>query len=252
MKSPRISPHRNRAFTLIELMTAIVVLAIVLVLLVKFAGIAGDTWLGGEKQVNNLSKARAMLDLVARDAQAGVFRDDLPAFPPAITGTLAFYTQRPGVPAVTGTVRGVSLVTYALDPDQTKTTLKRGDMAILWDSPAQSITFSNTNAFTSSARGSVTLRDTAPGIVGFRVLFIQADGTTSGTYAGMSGTNPVLAMGVSLAVLDDRTLTRLNTPAISALRQKFSAPTTWDNQPARLAPGLTIFERYVPLPKYYP
>gem|GEM_PF-6946421 len=235
-------------------MTAIVVLAIVLVLLVKFAGIAGETWLGGEKQVNNLSKARAMLDLVARDAQAGVFRDDLPAFPPAISGTLAFYTQRPGVPAVTGTgtVRGVSLVTYALDPDQGKTTLKRGDMAILWDSPAHSITFSNTNAFTSSASGSVTLRDTAPGIVGFRVLFIQADGTTSGTYAGMSGTNPVLAMGVSLAVLDDRTLGRLNTPAISVLRQKFADPATWDNQPARLSPGLRIFERYVPLPKYYP
>ncbi|XHR27943.1 MAG: type II secretion system protein J [Chthoniobacteraceae bacterium] len=251
MKSPRISPHRNRAFTLIELMTSIVVLALVLVLLVKFAGIAGDTWLGGEKQVNNLSKARAMLDLVARDAQAGVFRDDLPAFPPAITGTLAFYTQRPGVPAVSGTVRGVSLVTYALDPDQTKTTLKRGDMAILWDSPAQSITFSNTSAFTASASGSVTLRDTAPGIVGFRVLFIQADGTTSGTYAAMSGTNPVLAMGVSLAVLDDRTLTHLNTSAISTLRQKFSDPATWDNQPARLSPGLRIFERYVPLPKYY-
>ena len=244
----------SRAFTLIELLVAVAVLALISVILMQLLSAASQTWLTGQAKVNNFSKGRSMLDLLARDLQMGVYRSDLPAFP---NGEIAFYTLRPGFSSAGGVVRNVSWTRYDLG-SSTNTVLQRADLAADWNSPG-SPSFGSTNA----PSGAVS-RDTALGVVGFQVQFVYPDGTLSTNY--VASARPTAA-SIGIAVVDDKTLERLRLDAskISSLRDGFATSASgtnsikadwenhlqslnWDSYPKSLATGLKIFERYVPLP----
>lgn len=251
-------------FTLIELLVAIAVLALMTVLLAQMLQSTSQSWLGGQARVNNFTKARSMLDLLARDIQSGVFRKDLGLFAGAQAGqpltNVAFYTQRPGVVTGSGAqVRGVSLVQYTMD---SSSMLKRGDLPILWDGAATDISFGSTNSLPGLV--SVTSRETVPGVVGFRVLFLQKDGYLSSTY---DPANPAKGVAIGLAVIDDNTLRKLAdsgklTALQTALNSQVSGTNSvkadwdrylqsgmpWENYPSDLGRGLKIFERYVLFP----
>jgi len=261
---PAKKPDGSKGFTLVEMLTAMTILAAIMLFLVQMARMAGDTCMVGQKQVNNLTKARSMMDLIALDAQMGVFRDDLTAFPLSSgSATLAFYTKRAGV-NVSGTMRDISLIMYTINTSSTNSMLSRGDMAIGWSDPASVMPFNNTSGFTDNM-GSVTLRDTVPGVVGLKVIFIQSDGTVSPVYPTSSGTNPVRALGVALAVIDDQTLKQLSPANLTAMRNALNTAASgtrsikadwedyldhgmvWNNYPKELATGVKILERYVSL-----
>jgi prepilin-type N-terminal cleavage/methylation domain-containing protein len=240
-----------RGFTLLELLVAMAVLALMTVLLAQILVSTSKSWLGGQARANNFAKARSMLDLMARDVQSGVFRSDLGAFDGS---EMSFYTRRAGVS--TNQVRDVSLVKYYLS----NSTLQRADLAIPWSNNAASdISFGTTNSLPQLA--GVTARDASPGVVGFKALFLQQDGTLSATF------DPATSRGVAigLAVVDDRTLAKLGTTQIAGLQAGFAANTTgtnslkadweayltnvnWTNYPSDLGRGLKIFERNVLFP----
>jgi len=242
-------------FTLIELLVAIAVLALVSVILAQMLSATSQTWLTGQAKVNNFTKGRAMLDLLARDLQSGVYRSDLPVFP---SGTVAFYVERPGFSGSTNVLRNVSWVSYDLG-EPTNAMLQRADLAIEWNA-------TNAVAFGSSTApaGSVP-RDTAPGVVGFKIQFLYGDGSLSTNYVA---TNRPKAVAVGLAVVDDRTLERMQAEPlkIASLRNGFASHASgtnsvkadweeymrndiiWDSYPKSLATGLKVFERYVALP----
>jgi type II secretory pathway pseudopilin PulG len=256
-KSPGV-----KAFTLIELLVAMAVLMLMTVLLAQMLQSTSQSWLGGLARVNNFAKARSMMDLMARDVQSGVFRQDLAVFGGATTAqpftNMAFYTLRPGVDT-NALVRDVSLVQYTLDANSV---LQRGDLSIQWDGAPADISFGNTGALPELAR--VTPRETVSGIVGFQILFMQKDGTLSKVY------DPVLSgkgMAIGLAVVDDKTLDRLRdqgklAPLQAALAGTLSGTNSvksdwdaylktglvWSNYPPDLARGLKVFERYVVFP----
>jgi len=251
-------------FTLIDLIVAIAVLALMTVLLAQMLQSTSQSWLGGQARVNNFTKARSMLDLMARDIQSGVFRKDLGLFAGAQAGlpltNVAFYTQRPGVVTGSGAqVRGVSLVQYTMDDSSM---LKRGDLPILWNGAATDISFGETNSLPEL--DSVTSRETVPGVVGFRVLFLQGDGSLSSFY---SPANPAKGVAIGLAVIDDNTLRKLTASGkLSALQTALNGQVSgtnsvkadwdkylqsgmaWENYPSDLGRGLKIFERYVLFP----
>lgn len=253
------------AFTLIELLVAMAVLALMTVLLAQMLQSTSQSWLGGQARVNNFTKARSMLDLMARDVQSGVFREDLGMFAGVTAGqpltNMAFYTLRPGVPATAGApIRNVSLVQYSMD---SASVLQRGDRAIPWDTNAASaITFGTTNALPELS--SVVSRETVSGVVGFQILFMQRDGTLAKTYdPALSGKG----LAIGMAVVDDNTLKRLQaagkvddlqaalagiltgTNSVKAEWDTFlQSGLNWDNYPTDLARGLKIFERYVVFP----
>ncbi len=253
----------RRGFTLIELLVAIAVLALMTVLLAQMLQATSQSWLGGQARVNNFTKARSMLDLMARDIQAGVFRKDLGEFSGIQAGlpmtNVAFYTQRPGVSSVGPKTRGVSLVQYTMDASSM---LQRGDLAIAWDGNASDISFGVTDALPKLAN--VTSRETVPGVVGFRMLFLQQDGSLSDTY------NPALpakGVAIGLAVIDDNTLRKLNdAEKLASLQDVLKANVSgtnsvkadwdeylqsdmsWESYPSDLGRGLKIFERYVLFP----
>ncbi|HSI84088.1 MAG: type II secretion system protein J [Candidatus Methylacidiphilales bacterium] len=251
----------HAGFTLAEMLVAMAVLAVIMVMLGQISQTVSQAWLDGQRKVNNFTKARAMLDMFARDVQGAVFRPDLAVFPGSDT---IFYTRRPGVPSTSGgVVRNVSLVRYSYNTDQSTTTtistLQRGDMAIPWNATASTIPFGNTTDFGTNTP---TSRDTAPGVINYKVLFIYADGTNSLTYTA-STTNPVRAIGLTLAVVDDQSLKFLSLAQVLALRTALDANCSgttsvkadwekylasglpWNSYPKRLGVGFKIFERYV-------
>ncbi len=252
----RMHPRSRSSFTLVEIMVAISVLSLMAVLIAQVVtGISG-TWQTGLRRINNFAKGRAMLDLVAQDIQAGVFRSDLAAFP---NSQAALYTRRQGV----GGVRSLTLVTYAINASDPESSLQRGDLAVNWTS---TISFGDTNDFGTNIP---VARDTAAGVVGFQMAFVQADGTFSTIYSTNSA-NPTRAVDVALAVVDDQTLhllaasnktTLLRTALKGAVTGTRSVRADWEDYlrsgiqwstyPKSLAIGLKIFERYVPLPVSY-
>jgi len=246
---------RRRGFTLIEMLVAMAVLALVTIVLAQMLQAASQTWLTGQARVNNFNKGRSMLDLLVRDLQGGLYRDDLPAFP---NGDVAFYTERAGFSGGTNATRNLSWVQYGLGTTS-NTILQRSDLAVAWNA-ANSLAFGSTNVPTGA-----TARDTAPGVVGFQVQFLYADGSMSTNYVA---TNRPRAFSIGLAVIDDKTLERLQADPlkITALRNGFASHASgtnslkadwenylksdlnWDSYPKSLATGLKVFERYVSLP----
>lgn len=230
------------------------VLALLIVLIAQVVGAMGDTWRNGLHRINNFTKARAMLNLFARDIQAGVFREDLAAFP---DDKISIYTRQPGV----GGSRSLTLVEYAINTSDERSPLQRGDLPVGWTS---TISFGDTLNFGTNIP---VARDTAAGVVGFELQFVQADGTFSTTFSP-KGANPTRAVAVALAVVDDLTIRRLSEAGLTAaLRAELQnsvasgsrgAKAAWEDHlqngldwsayPKSLATGLKIFERHVPLP----
>jgi len=256
IKKRRIPRKRARqGFSLVEMLVAIAVLTLMTLLLAQMFSSVSRTWLGGQARVDNFSKARVLLDLACEDLRSGVFRPDLAAFP----GTnLTFYTRRPGFQSGAGDLRDVSLVSYVTQPDGT---LLRGDLAVAWTNNASSISFGNTNALPHAS--SVTARDMASGVLGFRVLFIGTNGGLTSTYAPANG---LRGFSVGLAVVDGGTMKKLTSPQLDTLRaglegalsgtnsiradweNHLQSGLNWQSYPKDLGSGLRIFERYVSLP----
>ena len=245
-------------FTLIEVLTSIAVMAILTAMLGTMILTMGHTWENARDRVNNFTKARAMLDMMDNDLQAGLFRPDLPAFP---SGNMEFYTLRPGI-STAQPVRNISAVGYQINT--ASNVLQRSDQSYQWTS---AIAFGAGATFPTTG----TARDTAPGVVGFQVVFEQADGTLStNTYNSTSTANPTRAIGITLAVVDDQTMLALSaanqvTTLSAALKNAVPSPPTgsvkavwesylngtsmnWKSYPSGLGVGLKIFERYVILP----
>ncbi len=253
------------AFSLIEVLVAMAVLALMVVFLSQLLQSASDGLLGGKARVNSFTKARSMLDLLSRDVQAGVFRDDLAAFadgsPSSTFSNIAFYTRRSGVPVGGGTdLRSVSLVQYTLG---TNGVLKRGDYPVSWSGPADGISFGVTNAFPKLTE--VTDRDTVPGVVGFRVLFLQTNGILTNSY---DPSNRPVSLAIGMAFVDDNALKKLTPTQLDKLQSDLAGQVTgtnspkadwdaylqgggmsWAAYPKDLGRGLKIFERYVLLPR---
>lgn len=245
----------RRGFSLVEMLVAVTVLALMTLLLSQMFSSVNQTWLGGQSRVDNFSKARVLLDLASEDLRAGVFRSDLAAFPGS---NLTFYTRRPGFQSGAGLLRDVSLVSYGMQPDGT---LQRGDFAVAWTNAASAISFGNTNSLPQAA--SMTQRDMASGVLAFRVLFLGTNGMLASSYVP---TNGLRGFSIGLAVLDGRTLKKLSPAQFDTLRAGLQGAVSgtngiradWENHlrsginwtayPDNLATGLRIFERYVSLP----
>lgn len=219
-------------FTLVELLVAISILAILVVILGQILGLVSLSWSVGKQRMDNLTKARAFLDLFARDVQDGVFRPDLAAFIDqagnvcsSSSTSYAFYTKRTG--GGTGVSRGLSLVNYELNLNTVTgdSALMRGALPVTWTSTWPS--FGSTGALPELATNlkpsnpsfsttSPYYTEVAAGVIAFRVYFINSNpanpsaATYSWTYIpwnySTAGTVPVtVAVGVAVVIVDDQT-----------------------------------------------
>jgi len=275
---PAPSAHRRESFTLVEMLVAVTILSLMLALMFSMVGMVFHATNEGQGRIDNSMRARVMLDVLADDIEGGVFRPDLPAFGTnngllttngisTLTNgasAVAFYTRSPGILA---NARNLSLVIYRLD-GSTNAIFRRDQLAVPWTAPASN--WSSTVPFQgelSTGIDNATSQNMAEGVVGFSLFFCRADQSITNVYSGYQSTNPVVAVGVALAMVDTRTLQILNqTGKLNALTQALgssgaltgtnSAKADWDvllessgffqNYPAGLSTGLKTFERIIP------
>lgn len=70
----RKSNRRNHGFTLLELMVAMGITAVIVTVLVTVTGIATDTWTRSRSEIRASRQAKTMLDLLAKDFESFVSR----------------------------------------------------------------------------------------------------------------------------------------------------------------------------------
>lgn len=251
-----IAPAGYRAFTLVEMSVAMAILTMIVISLSTILFTTSLSCNTGLQRANNFTKARCMLDAMARDLNGILLRSDLPAFS---NSNFEFYTQQAGI--ISGSPRQISLVSYSIDSTSEKSILQRGDVGATWSTSAQTIRFS---APAGSSLPALVQRDTIEGVVGFEAIFYFKDGTVSRQYT-MSADNPLRAISLNLAVIDDPCLKQLSAAQIRDLRQKLTTvaqsgteiKSTWDGYistqldwtkyPKKLASGIKTYERYVTL-----
>jgi prepilin-type N-terminal cleavage/methylation domain-containing protein len=254
---------RRRGFTLVEMLVAVAVLSLMLVALGQLLSDIGRTVQQMAGRLDNYTKARAALDVFARDVREGVFRSDLAAFPSGLTlpsgdPAFAFYTRRPGVGANT---RDLSLVAYGID--SATGSFQRGSMPIRWGDAASLVSFNNTTTLPEFSN--VTTSDMADGVMRMGVYFVNNGGGLSKTYTAQTQ-----AVGVTLAVVDAGALKVLSASQLQQLtstngalpddssatptqtlgtfwQAKMAASGFFTGYPQALHTGLHVYERYVPL-----
>ena len=279
----------RQSFTMIEMMVALSILSFMLVSLAQVAGLASRAFHLGHDRVDNFTKSRAMLDLLANDLQRAVFRGDLPIFGTgapaasatatpngpyyftATTFTNAFYTRMPGVGGAGAQMRDLSLVSYALSTGALgadKAALERSDLPVSWTG-AQKVSFQGD---LGPLLQGATVREVAPGVVGFRLAFRRADGTLidQSQYAGYDAANPVVAVDIGLTVIADKCLNRLSAQQVQDIQNALaqaslgftSVKSSWDQETLNatfyanypkalgLGEGLKTFERWVACPPF--
>ena len=277
---PTSSRSDIRSFTLIEMLVAIAILALIMTLMFSVMSLTFHANTVEQSNVDNFTRARAMLNVMASDVENGVFRPDLPAF--GIQNGLtnyngltyltngapatAFYTRNPGIASDS---RNLSLVVYRLD-GSTNAVFMRDQLPVPWAVPGANWTTNlpfQTNL--DNAIADATTNDVAQGVVGFQIFFCRADQSITTNCTGYQPGNPVISVGVAFVVVDSRALQTLNltgklyalTGALAGkgvLTGTNSAKADWDryiestafnqnqNYPANLGVGLKTFERLVP------
>ena len=259
------------SFTLVEVLVAVSMLMIMVAFLwTLFASVCAIS-IAGKQDAENSSNARAVLDLMSQELEAGVNRADLTNWV-SWTGsksTLGFFTRSPGsaispAPVSTANYRGLSFVEYTLSRSATNASLQRGDQACLWsDVPLGRLPL----GYADSTVATPALSEVLPGVLVFQVTFLQQDGS----YSSLYGTNSI-AIGLSLAMVDSASLNLLSRAGkIEALASTLagayggsgvssaSPKSAWehavdsrnvlDGYPQPLKTGLRFFERFVDLPK---
>lgn len=252
------------AFSLVEMLVAIVILVVIVVLAGGVIGSVSETARQAQGRMSNFDKARALINRLSMDLNAGIFDGTLPAFPDAASGArFAFFVGRPAA----GSRRSLSCSEYFQDRTENPGAFYRRDLAFPWEGGSVPLPWGAAAPDMSSATDSLLCE----GIAGFAYAFLQQDGTFSRTYIAADGTRSV-AIRLALAVLDERAVTRLAASeklgpllaglagAVSDPDQKagpaWSARGDWErflatqagNLPSGVTSGTRIFEVTLALP----
>ncbi len=193
MKSTPVFRCRSKAdssagitgFTLVEMLVAIFVLAILLGLLTSVFGLVNSSYLLGKSAASNFTKARTSLDIMTLDYQLGVFRPDVPAF---TGGSNIFYTLRQASSTVGDMPR--SLICYRVSTTATGSVLQRSADQV------ETFPFNQTTMPTPG-----NFQDLVNGVLVMQLSFVGPDGSLSTVYA--TGDK---AVAIDLATADDATM----------------------------------------------
>jgi hypothetical protein len=268
------------AFTLVELLVAMVVLTIVVLLCAQMLVVVATTWNSGRSQADNFSKARIAMDIITHDVESAVIRQDLPAFFSGPTSpALTFYTKQAGLltSSTTGN-RPISRVLYsvAIAADQSCVLRRSSNGFNFGDDLGYS------PAVWAVPMGATPINsDIGPGVLVMNYQFIDTTGLDVlpaninngwANSATKSGVQSLRAITLSMAVIDGQNLkTLISLGKVSQLQKNFdttddpgrvqSFASAWQTQvdspahplnsggvPTNVLRGLKTFERTVMLP----
>ncbi len=203
------------AFSLVEVLVASAVLAILLVIVAGIMNNTVDLTKVSNRRSSADGEARQALDRITSDLHAAILRNDLPQRITKETGNdgLTFYAQRDGYEGD----RGISRVSYGVMSNA----LLRGADGTSWDTNSgKNVAFGGTNVPALADMESEAL---APGIFRVELAFLMRDGTIKESATNMVSTDPakdVKAIIVAVAALDP-TIRRQITASSDALPLQF-------------------------------
>jgi|GEM_PF-6158832 len=216
--------EKQKAFTLLEMMVATTIFVLLALLMSQIIGPAIEVVSKGRRVSDLQSRARAALDVIARDVGNGIYRADLTTFSDG-TGdpALAFFTRRPGLAAPTADPsdsRQLSFVVYEVLSErsgQPDFSLWRGSINVEWDDnqtyppmtlsgPLPFITGGVATAFQQSSQAP-TLEPVLEGVLRLELRFLGTDGLYRNTYnSDPTAVDPVSkAVSITLLVTDEKT-----------------------------------------------
>jgi prepilin-type N-terminal cleavage/methylation domain-containing protein len=244
-----------RGFTILELLVAITVLALVLVLAFQIVGMIGQTWIGGRGLAETQTQSRVFFDLIARDLRGAVLDGSLPAFQ---SNRFAFYTLRPASSGGSSTNRVFCLVEYAADTNAGGIFRREADLSS-WAADPTNAPLQGTNLPAVDAQSGMQIADAVPI---FDWFFIHKDGTASKAF-----TDDVAVLRVSAVIMDRTAFANLPPDVLSGFRAALADPSpegvtgAWRARldtngwkvggillPDRVRRGTKFYERTYPLP----
>jgi len=214
---------RKRAFTLLEMLVAMTIFVMLALLLSQIIGPTMDV-VGKSRRFFDLhSRARAALDIIARDLGNGVYRADLETFrDESDEPALAFFTRRAGLvdPSANPTdYRQLSFVVYQTLPEkdgEPDFSLWRGSINVEWENnvtypqvvltgPMPFLDGAVPLAYAKSVQ-EPTMEPVLTGIARLELRFLGTDGRYRKTYNADSDVGPVSkAACITLLVTDEKT-----------------------------------------------
>lgn len=278
---PCLSPHRHRAFTLIEMLVGMAILCLMVTLMAGMIGNVSRAWHVSRDKMDSASKGRALMNTLQREIRNAVIREDLANFP---NGEFSFYTTTRSHATVDDYARSLTFVTYQQkDAANQRPALYRQDkpFSYLVGGAADSPEWKAADvAATMPAAPGTLVRQLCDGVYGFRYAFIQSDGTIGTTFvsqrtaarnaaANTTPASPTVAVQVSIAVLGEQgeeilervglkndlvsALDGIGTPAGAG----WSAKSLWDAKildgnsfssfPSQVVSAIRTYERVIPL-----
>jgi prepilin-type N-terminal cleavage/methylation domain-containing protein len=209
------------AFTLIEMMVALVVLSILLLFLGQVVTLTGQAIAVNSSQLDAAGQARVFFDRLALDLSASPQRSDLGMSftrnSEGVNASLQFYS---GVKGLTG-ARQLSWVSYQISPTTYQLERTAGGTDYAGGTPV---------AFLPQALptpNSTTYQVMASGIFRLELCYLLDTGFFSNSTSGSSGTDysHVKGIVVGVAVIDGRSAALLNTAQLRQFSQDFGNTT---------------------------
>ncbi len=174
--------RRTDAFSLVELLVATAVVALMVVIVAAIAGSAVTVTSASKRRMSADSGSREALNRMAADLASPLLRNDLPDVVEKRTGNdrLSFHAQVDGY----GGDRGISLVSYLVSDHPALTNaaedfgefvLLRGSAGTDWASGSNSLHFGTNNILPPVHQD--TIETAASDVFRFEVAFLMADGS---------------------------------------------------------------------------
>jgi len=275
--APTHTENSSGGFTLIELMVAMAVFAMMAVLLVVM--VDGTSRVTGQshRRISGDAGARQTLDRISADVARAIMRDDLPFRVDKTVGNdgISFLANVDGYTEG----RGMSVISY----NGSNGTLQRGVDATSWTDGSEAMDFTSvTNAAANAGyleRPGMDYEIIAQDVFRLEIAFLMGDGTikanigspTNATpgvasLASSSGTpasNTIKAIIIGIASIDERSREALGTAGVTALQGAFPDAgvnqdliATWEgyssnssyatNTPA-VRQSVRVYQRYIPI-----
>lgn len=202
----------RRGFTIIELLTAMTVLAFLVVMAAQILSMSTKATTMSGNQLNNLEKSRRVFDRIGMDLASAISPRDIPfqIDKSGSSDSFQFYSQKSGFDAAQ---RGVSFINYRINNDKAATPFawERGLVGV--DNPP----------FGGAPVGATTFKyqPIAEGILRFKISFLSAN---TGTITSTLPVAPakISAIIVTLVVVDDNSLKLFDSTKLENLANKFS------------------------------
>ncbi|SDT94004.1 hypothetical protein SAMN05444156_0918 [Verrucomicrobium sp. GAS474] len=224
------------AFTLVEVLVAMVVLILMVVFLSQLFRNASDVAGRGERNLHADAEAREVFDRMALDFSRILRRGDIDyylkndALPQPGNDQAAFYSEASGYAASPAWQSTVSVIAYRIGPGRS---LQRMGKGLLWNGASAGeppmVFLPATLAATWPAAVSATTSDAAYEVIGPDVFRMEYDyvlkkGAPSALpwdaslgHKTVNGLADVVAIGVTLAIADPRGRALLNDDQLNAL-----------------------------------